>query len=893
MTTHDPTLRGKSELFDQLAETGDERSVEESASAHTTKYLAHWPAAESQSAVVAGLDVSEQTGRWLRWNHITSIGTLCHLTVNDLESMTNATPFIVLELTEQLAQRGLALAEASTPISSLGLSLRAFNCLRRARIGFIAQLVSMASDDLLSIPNFGSTCLAEVNLRLAEQGLGLGRHLATKAFRQINSSDDVEPPASQNLLRSPIGELQLSVRSTNCLTAAGITTLGQLAAKTGNELLDLQNFGARCLTEIKYKLAQRGLRLEGEPYVYAEGTQPALIINLAPVSEVEIRRRNFMAELIQLAETFLGINGAGTVDELFEDMRSTPTNYSFDDSLTILQSTLLTDLVGASAESYGWHEVLTSKLSELDDRSREVITLRATIDTRATLEVVGRKLAVTRERVRQLEHRALGQISKSSAVIHAAHRLVALASPGCSSALLTSAGFDPDDPMTSLLVSIADYLKLTSSWSALRKMLAFGVPWVRLGNAGGFNELEPDELIAKLVSARFPNGAGTGSELREAICSSIRARVANDSEANEVATHLIAATPKLSWSEDAWTYDPGSPLDRAEQLLRKSGGPMTGPELCEEYVATFGAADEETADRLMSKVSAAQPRFCRTRDRKWALPSMTFDPYQSLETLMEEAIAASGGVISLGSLQSQLADEAFSSASVSIYASAGTKFILEAGQVRLRSSLDPVPNGLDRSSRIFRVATGIHQGCWAAIIEVDYDGMYKASTAMPTAFGSLMGVPLDGSRVTFEIVGGGRFSASGQLTGTILHTTGGFRSHLQSIGAVQGDRARIIWLGNGSVAIEVVPNRGSGEAKHRIMTAACIDRPEEIVEDLAYAIGLDRNASNEQVLAQLSRRRSPTLREDLLAFISAQSPRTEPPSSGRTPVDELLRMLTS
>jgi hypothetical protein len=77
------------------------------------------------------------------------------------------------------------------------------------------------------------------------------------------------------------------------------------------------------------------------------------------------------------------------------------------------------------------------------------------------------------------------------------------------------------------------------------------------------------------------------------------------------------------------------------------------------------------------------------------------------------------------------------------------------------------------------------------------------------------------------------------------------------------------------------------------MTAACIDRPDDIVEDLAYAIGLDRNASSEQVLAQLSRRRSPTLREDLLAFISTQSPQTEPPSSGSTPVGELLRMLTS
>jgi DNA-directed RNA polymerase subunit alpha len=58
-----------------------------------------------------------------------------------------------------------------------------------------------------------------------------------------------------------VDELELSVRSYNCLKNANIRTLGELVGKTEAELLKSKNFGRKSLNEIKEVLADAGLRL--------------------------------------------------------------------------------------------------------------------------------------------------------------------------------------------------------------------------------------------------------------------------------------------------------------------------------------------------------------------------------------------------------------------------------------------------------------------------------------------------------------------------------------------------------------------------------------------------------------------------------------------------------
>src|SRR5579884_352092 len=75
-------------------------------------------------------------------------------------------------------------------------------------------------------------------------------------------SDAIDGPQvrNENLNRS-VEELELSVRSYNCLKNANISTIGELIQKTEAEMLKTKNFGRKSLNEIKEILAQMGLSL--------------------------------------------------------------------------------------------------------------------------------------------------------------------------------------------------------------------------------------------------------------------------------------------------------------------------------------------------------------------------------------------------------------------------------------------------------------------------------------------------------------------------------------------------------------------------------------------------------------------------------------------------------
>jgi DNA-directed RNA polymerase subunit alpha len=75
--------------------------------------------------------------------------------------------------------------------------------------------------------------------------------------------EEEEPEFNENLLK-PIDELELSVRSFNCLQSAGISYVGDLVQKTEAEMLKTKNFGRKSLKEIKELLADMDLELGTE-----------------------------------------------------------------------------------------------------------------------------------------------------------------------------------------------------------------------------------------------------------------------------------------------------------------------------------------------------------------------------------------------------------------------------------------------------------------------------------------------------------------------------------------------------------------------------------------------------------------------------------------------------
>jgi DNA-directed RNA polymerase subunit alpha len=80
-----------------------------------------------------------------------------------------------------------------------------------------------------------------------------------ETFQETEEEED-EEPLNENLFR-PVSELELSVRSANCLKNANLRYIGELVQKTETEMLKTKNFGRKSLNEIKSILEEMDLSL--------------------------------------------------------------------------------------------------------------------------------------------------------------------------------------------------------------------------------------------------------------------------------------------------------------------------------------------------------------------------------------------------------------------------------------------------------------------------------------------------------------------------------------------------------------------------------------------------------------------------------------------------------
>jgi hypothetical protein len=141
-------------------------------------------------------------------------------------------------------------------VDHLELSVRTSLCLRNDDVRVIGDFARKSEVELLRIPNFGRKSLNELKEVLAEIGLHLGQDLPNWPPEDI---DSLSQQAAKLLDR--VDELELSVRSANCLRNDGINYIGELVQKSEAEMLRTPNFGRKSLNEIKEVLAQMRLHL--------------------------------------------------------------------------------------------------------------------------------------------------------------------------------------------------------------------------------------------------------------------------------------------------------------------------------------------------------------------------------------------------------------------------------------------------------------------------------------------------------------------------------------------------------------------------------------------------------------------------------------------------------
>jgi DNA-directed RNA polymerase subunit alpha len=103
----------------------------------------------------------------------------------------------------------------------------------------------------------------------AKEAVGEAAHILTEHLQMFIDFDetyveeeeeiDEETERQKAYLSKPVAELELSVRSANCLEAANIVTIRDLVTKTESDMLKYRNFGRKSLNEIKDLLADMGL----------------------------------------------------------------------------------------------------------------------------------------------------------------------------------------------------------------------------------------------------------------------------------------------------------------------------------------------------------------------------------------------------------------------------------------------------------------------------------------------------------------------------------------------------------------------------------------------------------------------------------------------------------
>jgi DNA-directed RNA polymerase subunit alpha len=152
----------------------------------------------------------------------------------------------------------------SIPVTDFELSVRSRNCLQKMGVKTLGDLTRISELELLASKNFGETSLVEIRDMLHSKGLDLGMHVDRRQEPELPIEFTQLSPDEQAVLDRPIADLNLSVRARKCMVRLGLTTIGELIRKTGDDLLECKNFGVTSLNEVREKLQQLNLKLRGD-----------------------------------------------------------------------------------------------------------------------------------------------------------------------------------------------------------------------------------------------------------------------------------------------------------------------------------------------------------------------------------------------------------------------------------------------------------------------------------------------------------------------------------------------------------------------------------------------------------------------------------------------------
>ena len=209
---------------------------------------------------------------------------------------------VVKSSSEFIKPDGKALGNLLDDIGDMGFSVRTYNCLKRANITTVSDLILKSSSDLMKIRNMSEKSLDEIVKKLAEIGLSLKEEadveedpdlsLACGGFGFLRrDKDDNTESKSHDEVAKKLAELGLALKedpeekedSTTPVACGdfaildldeGNATTPDLISSSPNDLTKVRDMGKKNLDEVIKKLSELGLSLAEDPAEQKEKTEP-------------------------------------------------------------------------------------------------------------------------------------------------------------------------------------------------------------------------------------------------------------------------------------------------------------------------------------------------------------------------------------------------------------------------------------------------------------------------------------------------------------------------------------------------------------------------------------------------------------------------------------------
>ncbi|MWV58610.1 sigma factor-like helix-turn-helix DNA-binding protein [Rathayibacter sp. VKM Ac-2754] len=614
-----------------------------------------------------------------------------------------------------------------------------------------------------------------------------------------------------------------SVRLRNVLLREALTDFESLAPLRVRGVMVLRGMGARSVTDLLAWLVGEALSSVGsstEPVAETQATSRRLR------RAADATPRSRLLDAVQVVSSWNQALGQGAAPLLSAPRDAGSAPLAVIEAWSLLDSLTSDDWIGTGAEAASLAQQIGVHLADLDERRRIILLERHVQGRRATLDQLGERLGVTRERVRQIESKVRDSLStwlerdealafRAAAVrsrIGSLSHIETLAEvPG----VLESVDVDGTTALA-VLDAVDDGFEGDGEW--------FAVPSLGAARA------ESETRFADLVDQ---HGGAPHSEVVASF-----AEWTGLSEKRVVEWMTLLGHVRIG---DVWARTRRASIpDLTVALLSNEGEPRP--------IDWIEAAFEgQRAVQSIRNALALDERLVRVGRGDWGLVEWGGEAYTSIKDAIAAEIERNDGAIALDSLLEALPQRlSVAASSVRGYAS-GWPFVTRGGVVRFAERRAAVRKRPGLTKNLYF----LDDGGVAFRLEVTAEHLRGSGTVLSSGVALALGLA-PGERKRWH---GDDWGVTVTWEGT-QPQMGTLRAALATIDSAGGDIARLLFVGDQ-------------------VTIAAVDDPQDVraltgVDDpraLAVAVGLDMEASASDLLMRVEERGE----ADLAALLRAQA----------------------